>query len=53
MVCTDITIRTLYDVEKEFRNIILKEENNIWEINVEEDYHEELKTGRIVPMQKE
>ena len=38
---------------KSVRNIILKEENNIWEINVEEDYHEEIKTGRIVPMQKE
>ena len=38
---------------KSIRNIILKEENNIWQINVEEDYHEEIKTGRIVPMQKE
>lgn len=35
------------------RNILLHEENDIWEVNVEEDYHEELETGRSAPVQKE
>ena len=35
------------------RNILLHEDNDIWEVNVEEDYHEELKTGRSAPVQKE
>ena len=31
------------------RNIILGENNNIWKVNVEDDYHEEISTGRSVP----
>ena len=34
------------------RNILLNEENDIWKVNVEEDYHEEVKTGRSAPIQK-
>jgi protoporphyrinogen oxidase len=34
------------------RNIILGEKNNIWKVNVEEDYHEEISTGRSAPTQK-
>lgn len=35
------------------RNILLGENNNIWEVNVEEDYHEEINSGRSAPFQKE
>lgn len=38
---------------KSVRNIILGETNDIWKINVEEDYHEEINTGRSAPVQKE
>jgi len=34
------------------RNIILAEKNNIWKVNVEEDYHEEISSGRSAPTQK-
>ena len=34
------------------RNIILGEKNNIWKINLEEDYHEEFSSGRSAPIQK-
>ena len=34
------------------RNIILGEKNNIWKVNVEEDYHEEISSGRSAPIQK-
>ncbi len=34
------------------RNIILGEKNNIWKVNVEEDYHEEISSGRSAPTQK-
>ena len=37
---------------KSVRNIILNEKNDIWTINVEEDYHEEASTGRTAPIQK-
>ena len=35
---------------KSVRNIILNENNDIWSINVEEDYHEEVSTGRAAPI---
>ena len=35
---------------KSVRNIILNEDNDIWSINVEEDYHEEVSTGRSAPI---
>ena len=35
------------------RNILLGENNNIWKVNVEEDYHEEINSGRSAPFQKE
>ncbi len=38
---------------KSVRNIILNELNDIWKINVEEDYHEEISTGRSAPVQKD
>jgi protoporphyrinogen oxidase len=31
------------------RNILLGETNNIWKVNVEEDYHEEVSSGRSAP----
>jgi protoporphyrinogen oxidase len=31
------------------RNILLGETNDIWKVNVEEDYHEEVKSGRSAP----
>ena len=31
------------------RNILLGETNDIWKVNVEEDYHEEVKSGRVLP----
>jgi len=34
------------------RNIVLGEKNNIWKVNVEEDYHEEINSGRSAPIQK-
>ena len=34
------------------RNIILGEKNNVWKVNVEEDYHEEVNSGRSAPTQK-
>jgi UDP-galactopyranose mutase len=34
---------------KSVRNIILNEKNDIWKINVEDDYHEEISTGRSAP----
>ena len=34
------------------RNIVLGEKNNIWKVNVEEDYHEESSSGRSAPIQK-
>ena len=34
------------------RNIILGEKNNIWKVNVEEDYLEEISSGRLAPTQK-
>jgi len=34
------------------RNIVLGEKNNIWNVNVEEDYHEEINSGRSAPIQK-
>ena len=34
------------------RNIILNEKNNIWKVNVEEDYIEEISSGRSAPTQK-
>ena len=34
------------------RNIILSEKNDIWKVNVEEDYLEEINTGRSAPTQK-
>ena len=34
------------------RNILLGEKNDIWQVNVEEDYHEEKKGGRSAPIQK-
>jgi len=37
---------------KSVRNILLDEKNDIWTINVEEDYHEEASTGRDAPIQK-
>jgi protoporphyrinogen oxidase len=37
---------------KSVRNILKNENNNIWTINVEEDYHEESSTGRAAPIQK-
>ena len=38
---------------KSIRNIVLGETNDIWKINVEEDYLEEINTGRSAPVQKE
>ena len=38
---------------KSVRNIVLNEVNDIWKINVEEDYHEEISTGRSAPVQKD
>ncbi len=38
---------------KSIRNIVLGETNDIWKINVEEDYHEEISTGRSAPVQKD
>ena len=38
---------------KSVRNIVLNEFNDIWKINVEEDYHEEMSTGRSAPVQKD
>ena len=38
---------------KSVRNILLGETNDIWKINVEDDYHEEINTGRSAPIQKE
>ena len=38
---------------KSVRNIVLNELNDIWKINVEEDYHEEMSTGRSAPVQKD
>ena len=38
---------------KSIRNIVLNEANDIWKINVEEDYHEEISTGRSAPVQKD
>lgn len=35
------------------RNIILGENNNIWKVNVESDYQEEISSGRLTPIQKE
>ncbi len=37
---------------KSVRNILLGETNDIWKINVEEDYHEEVSTGRNAPIKK-
>ena len=37
---------------KSIRNILLNQNNDIWSINVEEDYHEESSTGRSAPIQK-
>ena len=37
---------------KSVRNILLGENNNIWKINVEDDYHEEVSTGRDAPIEK-
>jgi len=34
------------------RNILLGEKNNIWKVNVETDYHEEISSGRSAPTQK-
>jgi len=34
------------------RNILLNEKNDIWKVNVEEDYHEETRTGRSAPTQE-
>ena len=34
------------------RNILLGEKNDIWQVNVEEDYQEEIKGGRSAPIQK-
>ena len=31
------------------RNLILNQNNDIWSINVEEGYHEEINTGRAAP----
>ena len=38
---------------KSVRNILLGETNDIWKINVEDDYLEEINTGRSAPIQKE
>ena len=38
---------------KSVRNIVLNEVNDIWKINVEEDYHEEISTGRSGSVQKD
>jgi UDP-galactopyranose mutase len=38
---------------KSVRNILLGEKNDIWKINVEEDYHEEISTGRSAPTQND
>ena len=35
---------------KSIRNILNGENNNIWEVNVEDDYHEEVSTGRDAPI---
>ena len=37
---------------KSIRNILNGENNNIWEVNVEDDYHEEVSTGRDAPIKK-
>jgi len=37
---------------KSIRNILKNENNDIWTINVEEDYHEEASTNRLVPIPK-
>mgnify|MGYP001445566146 FL=1 len=37
---------------KSIRNILKNENNDIWRINVEEDYHEETSTNRLVPIPK-
>ena len=37
---------------KSIRNILNNENNDIWKINVEEDYHEETSTNRLVPIPK-
>tara|TARA_B100000674_G_C37949238_1_gene966443 strand:+ start:778 stop:2211 length:1434 start_codon:yes stop_codon:yes gene_type:complete len=37
---------------KSIRNILKNEDNDIWKINVEEDYHEESSTNRLVPIPK-
>ena len=37
---------------KSIRNILNGEDNNIWEVNVEDDYHEEVSTGRAAPVKK-
>jgi protoporphyrinogen oxidase len=34
---------------KSIRNILMNQSNDIWNINVEEDYHEEITKERIVP----
>ena len=31
------------------RNLLLNQNNDIWSINVEESYHEEINTGRAAP----
>ena len=38
---------------KSVRNILLGETNDIWKINVEDDYLEEINTGSSAPFQKE
>ena len=38
---------------KSVRNILLGETNDIWKINVEDDYLEEINTGRSAPIKKE
>jgi len=34
---------------KSIRNILMNQSNDIWNINVEEDYHEEITKERAVP----
>ena len=38
---------------KSIRNILNGENNNIWEVNVEDDYHEEVSTGRDAPIKND
>ena len=53
MVCTSITIKTIQITAVQSVRNILGENNDIWSINVEEDYHEESSTGRAAPEIKE